>query len=460
MRFGPRNAYYLRISEHTVLPLYLYLDERHIDWMSERVLQHVLEDLRPRILPKLKEETDTRPRSGGPPNVKRGTVDVHRGDVYQFGYFFRETDPHSVLIKTRYFVPGPDRPSKATLPEAASPSPQKGKKRVSRKKGVNPTVAKKQKIKGKQRARDSDEDEAISISSDEDAQDSDVEVLSTPAGTRRRSARNRKVIAGGYREEDEDDDVVLQDQDVEMAADRSTAKKTTSSGGSPNPLQALADADLITMDESQTEGVSRISIKHEDTEPVLTGMDLAEEVAQAQEILDSTSNAGSPAEPDLAEEEEEDRKKLLLRLKYNGFNIHGKCLCVIVEPYPPLRSGTKVPVPAPIFSGGARASSIAPPGFAPSEGVGQRARTPLFLPEYDRERSVTPAPLQRQRTLPPVPLFNEPALHEDSDSDDGSIMQFSQILRSVGRHQGGAIEDDDEIEGAVLFGDADETREL
>jgi hypothetical protein len=25
----------------------LYLDERHLDWMSDRVLQHVLADLRP-----------------------------------------------------------------------------------------------------------------------------------------------------------------------------------------------------------------------------------------------------------------------------------------------------------------------------------------------------------------------------------------------------------------------------
>lgn len=65
MRFLTRNLYYLRISATTVLPLYvsparaseggpqpeeylqLYLDERHVDWMSERVLQHVLADLRP-----------------------------------------------------------------------------------------------------------------------------------------------------------------------------------------------------------------------------------------------------------------------------------------------------------------------------------------------------------------------------------------------------------------------------
>ena len=67
MKFNTRNAYYLRVSENTILPLYvslppalrsegsysksvvlqLYLDEQHVDWMSERVLQHVLADLRP-----------------------------------------------------------------------------------------------------------------------------------------------------------------------------------------------------------------------------------------------------------------------------------------------------------------------------------------------------------------------------------------------------------------------------
>lgn len=65
MRFGRRNAYYLRISGQSVLPLYvriificctysddeqLYLDERHVDWMSEQVLHHVLSDLRPKCV--------------------------------------------------------------------------------------------------------------------------------------------------------------------------------------------------------------------------------------------------------------------------------------------------------------------------------------------------------------------------------------------------------------------------
>ena len=79
----------------------------------------------------------------------------------------------------------------------------------------------------------------------------------------------------------------------------------------------------------------------------------------------------------------------------------------------------------------------------------------MFLPDFDRDP--TPAP-STARTLPPVPLFSEAA--EGSDDEDGGMVLFSQILRSVGDHPPGIAEDDDEIDGAVFFGDADETREL
>lgn len=115
----------------------LYLDERHIDWMSDVVLQHVLADLRPlyadirycvvppfeltnsyRVIPKLQAEKDVHFGPGAAPSTKRGTVEVHRGglyhfirgslavhscscisETYQFAYFFRKTEPHTVLFK-------------------------------------------------------------------------------------------------------------------------------------------------------------------------------------------------------------------------------------------------------------------------------------------------------------------------------------------------------------------------
>lgn len=46
MKFSTRNAFYLRASNYRIVPLFLYLDERHVDWMSERVLQLVIADLK------------------------------------------------------------------------------------------------------------------------------------------------------------------------------------------------------------------------------------------------------------------------------------------------------------------------------------------------------------------------------------------------------------------------------
>jgi len=71
--------------------------------MSHRVLHQVVADLRPKIIPKLRAESDAHMGPGpAPANAKRGTVDVLRGDTYQFAYFLRETEPHSILIKVRF----------------------------------------------------------------------------------------------------------------------------------------------------------------------------------------------------------------------------------------------------------------------------------------------------------------------------------------------------------------------
>ena len=67
---------------------------------------------------KLKAEENAIIGSSGPTNAKRGTVDVHRGGVlsavsllfyminlismqdhYQFAYFLRKVEPHSVIVK-------------------------------------------------------------------------------------------------------------------------------------------------------------------------------------------------------------------------------------------------------------------------------------------------------------------------------------------------------------------------
>lgn len=46
MSYRHRNALYLRISSHTVLPLYLYLDDKHTSWMNDRLLQRIVADMK------------------------------------------------------------------------------------------------------------------------------------------------------------------------------------------------------------------------------------------------------------------------------------------------------------------------------------------------------------------------------------------------------------------------------
>ncbi|KAL1663351.1 hypothetical protein GGF50DRAFT_116146 [Schizophyllum commune] len=439
MPFRARNAYYLKISERNVLPLYVYLDERHLDWMNDQILQHVLADLRPHIVPKLRAEADATQSAAG---AKKLTVDTHRGDSYQFAYFLRKTHPHSVLIKTRHFVAAP--PIKRAVP--APPPTQSSSKRKARPKAA--PVSKRQKTKGKARA---DEEEELAVTSDEDAEDVDLPAPPAP----RRSQRTRKTAPGLYAEDAEDEDM---DEDV----------KPLPAGEPPN---------------TEAEEPPQEDIEMDDGPP---------------------SPSPPPQQPsafDLAADEEEEKPKPLLQLRYQGFSIFGHCLCVVVEPWPPMRGaslapGSRTGSVAPSRSGSLapyhRETSVQPPGT-------QRARTPLFLPDPDERRSLTPGPrgltpapsnardgsaapaTSRDasvapstslggRNLPPVPLFGdsnqEPLflLGDDEDAnvdEDGSgMMALSQALHAAGDLHGTAAEDDEDMDGSIFFGDADEVREL
>lgn len=456
--FSVRNAYYLRVSASSVIPLYLYLDERHLDWMSDTVLQHVLADLRPLVLPKLQAEKDIHFGSGAS-SGRKGAVDVHRGETYQAAFFFQKTEPHNVIIKTRSFVPAPPPPSKVDIPP---PQPTKSKSRSGKRKSrasenkdaQAASGRKRQKTKGRSRVHSDDEEEqeeeqeVISLS-DDDSETDKIQGTSreTPATTRR-SQRTRKVPVGGYREDVEDPVDIGPDEplDVEMAAPTETTQQVEV------PAEELSDHDVLVMDHSAEISTT---VKQEDTEKSLES---TMETTLDSETVFVTSE---PSRPFMEIDDEDDKKdKLALKLKYKGFNIFGRCLCVVVEPWPPIRSATRAPSVMPLTNEALRGSTIAPPDFVPSNN-NQRARTPLFLPEFDRGRSLTPAPFPRAKTFPPVPLFNDPAPDSDDDgygSDD--LMIFSQALNAAGGMHIAAADDDDEMDGAVLFGDADEVREF
>lgn len=78
-QFTARNVFYLRISATTVLHMLLYLDRRHIEWMSAEMLEKVLHALKSRIATKLGAE------GAVPVSKRRRELDSEKVDVYRGG---------------------------------------------------------------------------------------------------------------------------------------------------------------------------------------------------------------------------------------------------------------------------------------------------------------------------------------------------------------------------------------
>ncbi|EAU84879.2 hypothetical protein CC1G_00398 [Coprinopsis cinerea okayama7 len=299
--------------------------------MSDRVLQYVIADLRPLILPKLKAEADIQIR--GSSSGKKSSVETHRGDSYQFCYFFRPIEPLSLVLKHRRYVATPAPPKREISATRAA-----GKRKVSSAKETS---------------------------------------------TRKRQRKDQGHNSGDAM--DEDDPIEISESDDDMYAPNED-DSDDSMGGIPEFNQSAFNVD-----------------------------------------------------------EEEEKPKPQLRLTYQGFNISGHCLCVVVEPWPPVKGGKgKVTGQVAALAEQSRLS-------VPPQPVRQsRGETPLFLPE-EEENDV--------RALVDSP--NLYAFDDDSDSDpSGDMMSFSQALNNAGDSRPGAVGDDDEMEGAVLFADADEIKEL
>ncbi|KLO18086.1 hypothetical protein SCHPADRAFT_820406 [Schizopora paradoxa] len=397
MSYQARNCFYLRVSATNVIPLYLYLDERHIEWMTDRTLQHVISDLRPLLSPKLKAEANAHLGPGGPSNAKRGTVDVHRGDHYQFAYFLRKADPHAVVLKPKPI--DKDNQSKKRKGSENAPSNAKRSRKVK-----NP--------RARRTANESSEDEDeelvdLSTSSDEDT----IATNTQPRRSNRTKGKNR----ANYRVDSDDED--------------------NSPTEPEEPDDAIDSQSPVAVKMGETDGDIGGSLPHVGRTP-----------------------QGQPnPEPaiDLVDDEEEEKVKPILKLHYKGFSIYGRCLCVVVEPYPPMRGGTRAPSMVPQRPP-PRMSSIAPPEFEAA--FDDRASVPpLFLPDPDREQSVAPVQSSTARMTTPLFSFDE----QDEDDEEGfGMMAFSQVLNSVSGEGKGGIDEDDEIDGGVFFGDADENRDI
>lgn len=163
------------------------------------------------------------------------------------------------------------------------------------------------------------------------------------------------------------------------------------------------------------------------------------DVAMDDESNEESNDFNIPIELEI--EEEEEKPKPILTLQYQGFSIYGQCLCVVVEPWPVVRSK----VVAPVFANN-----------APVE-KGARAVTPLFLPEENEE------PVAERRSNVNQSFLDQILRDVDTSDDEddvGGMLEFSQVLHNVGGNRAGAANDDDDNEDdSILFGDADERRE-
>ncbi|KAF9782835.1 hypothetical protein BJ322DRAFT_1110714 [Thelephora terrestris] len=414
--FKTKNLYHLRISANSVLPLYVYLDPRHLSWMTDTVLQHVLSDLRPLIISKLTEEAHAYFGPGsGPQGAKKPTVSTHRGETYHFCYFFKKTEPYSLLIKKRHFVAVPvhkPNPAPPTIPNP--PRPRKRVRKNDSLGRIEGAKKSKTKVTGKQKGK------ATEIHVDEDLMDEDEHSTAEPEP--RRSKRQRKSVTVEYNEEGDTDNDSTEDEDeyVMDSDPPETAPQTQSDG----------EDDEIVM------------VKNEEREPSLR--------SQSR----SQSQQPGPSFIDLEAEEEEMKPKPQLQLSFNGFTIFGRCLCVIVEPWPVIRAPAEPRAPqSSRMAANSRATSVIP------DLASGRGQTPLFLPDTD-DGGFTPAPTA-EADRPPVPLFNHPPPDNNAqdDEDEGGMMLFSELLSATGGLRVDA-DDEDGFDGAILFGDADERKEL
>lgn len=318
-------------------------------------------------------------------------------------------------VQNRHFVAVPAQKPKPIPPTI--PDPPRSGKRVRKNDSLGRIEgAKKSKVKatGKRKGKA----KATDTQADEDLMDEDEPPPFEPEP--RRSKRQRKTVSGGYNEGGDTDRDSTDDDEFVMDLEPHEAAPQT---------------------QSDDEDDEVVIVKREEREPSLH--------SQSR----SQSQQPDPSFIDLEAEEEEMKPKPQLQLSFSGFNIFGRCLCVIVEPWPVIRAPTMSQMP----QSSRMAANSRAPSVVPDPGRGQ---TPLFLPDDD-DRGVTPAPTPRP-DRPPVPLFDDPPTNNGAQNEvdeGGDMMLFSELLSATGGLRVDA-DDEDGFDGAILFGDADERKEL
>ncbi|TKY86714.1 hypothetical protein EX895_004354 [Sporisorium graminicola] len=309
-KFTQRNVFYLRASPYVVLQTILYLDYRHVEWMNlnPSILTQVLSILRTRIMPKLRKESDSSGKLSA--MSKKERVDVYSDRDFQVAYFFRRMDDrHSVLLKEKSLV-FPSDPSlgevkleeegegnlHAPIPRA-TPAPGRAASVVAAT-GVQDGGSSAQPV----RIKDSpDAQEAITSSPN-----ASMAALSGADD----NDDNALFRGGGAAEEDQDA------VSMPPPATSSSTRRTRASSSVNNDTGRRS---------------KRVRIQED--------VDVKPDPSAALEVDQSTAERGQsddqPGTEDAAiviTEEDEEKMKPKLHVKYAGFRIFGKLLVLVVEP--------------------------------------------------------------------------------------------------------------------------------
>ena len=97
---------YLRITKYSVLEVRIYLDKpSDAPWLlssRDPVLPRIIEEVRPKVLPKLREENENAKKRGG--KRKKGIKDVASQEDFEVTIFLTELSTrHSLLTKQKQF---------------------------------------------------------------------------------------------------------------------------------------------------------------------------------------------------------------------------------------------------------------------------------------------------------------------------------------------------------------------
>lgn len=101
---------YLRITKYSVLEVRIYLDKPSDQpWLlssRDPVLPRIIEEVRPKVLPKLREENENARKKGG--KKKKGIKDVASQEDFEVIIFLTELSTrHSLLTKHKHFSDKP-----------------------------------------------------------------------------------------------------------------------------------------------------------------------------------------------------------------------------------------------------------------------------------------------------------------------------------------------------------------